>query len=131
MSVQFTWDDRYSVGIKELDEQHKRIFDLGNTIDDVGNLTQVKRTLLYLYKHTREHFDYEENLMRDAQYMKLDEHREIHNDLIENLNNLSQQIANDNFSIFEFKKVVYDWIIDHIMNHDRDFIDFYKSQNQK
>ena len=34
MTTQFVWDEKYSVGNEEIDEQHKSLFALGNQIPE-------------------------------------------------------------------------------------------------
>jgi hemerythrin len=66
MSVEFKWDGSYSVGDKLLDEQHRRIFNLGNEISNMDSVNS-KKVVMNLFKHTREHFDHEEELMQEVE----------------------------------------------------------------
>ncbi len=126
MSVEFKWDGSYSVGDKLLDEQHKRIFNLGNEISNMDSVNS-KKVVMNLFKHTREHFDHEEELMQEVEFPGFEEHRELHNDLIEKLGNIERQSPDNNHSnSYIFRKLVYDWIIDHIMNQNKIFFCYYK-----
>jgi len=129
MSVKFVWTDDYATGISELDNQHMKIFELGNNISDIDSKNQVKKAIMSLYQHTRTHFGFEEELMRKSGYPDWEKHKEGHDDLINELNKVGEKAANGNLSIQEFKKFVYCWIIDHIIYQDKLFIDYYKERN--
>ena len=127
MPIKFVWDNSYSVGNEVIDSQHRRLFDLGNEIQSI-QLSEVTRTIMNLYKHTRQHFDTEEQHMKAIGYPKLEQHRELHNGLISGLNNLIEKPINTNIGLEGLKKFVYNWIIDHILNHDKKYFEFYQEQ---
>jgi hemerythrin len=56
MGIQFIWDSSYSVGRDDIDDQHKRIFEMANSLPEVMDCETWKRSVMALYKHTREHF---------------------------------------------------------------------------
>lgn len=129
MSVIFTWEERYSVGVGEIDAQHKRMFELANSIDSRVSEDQIKRTVVDLYKYTREHFDSEETLMKGLNYSKYGDHVALHENLITLLNEKSARIYDSEEALFAFKKFVYDWLIDHILSKDIDFFDFVQKKS--
>jgi len=131
MSVEFKWNSSYLVGDKLLDEQHKRIFYLGNEISNMDSVS-MKKVVMDLFKHTREHFDHEEKLMQEVEFPGFEEHRELHNDLIEKLGNIELKSPNNNHcKAYIFRKLVYDWIIDHIMHQDKIFFNYYRQAKNK
>jgi hemerythrin len=81
-----------------------------------------------LHKHTSQYFDTEEQHMKAIGYPKLEQHRELHNGLITGLNNLIEKPINTNLGLEGLKKFVYNWIIDHILNHDKKYFEFYQEQ---
>jgi hemerythrin-like metal-binding protein len=91
-------------------------------------LPEVTRTIMGLYKHTRQHFDTEEQHMNAIGYQKLEQYRELHNGLISGLNDLIEKPINTNMGLEGLKKFVYNWIIDHILNHDKKYFEFYQEQ---
>ncbi len=128
MAVKFIWNDDYATGIVELDEQHKKILELGNKLSEEDGKNCLKKSIMDLYKYTRIHFEYEENLMRNAGYPDWEIHRKIHEELIDKLNTVGEKAAGESLSLDEFKRFVYIWIIDHVMYQDKKFTDFYKNQ---
>ena len=109
MSIQFTWDKIYSVGNPNLDEQHQRMFELANSLSEMTDEGHIKRTIWRMFKHVHEHFASEENMMKEIDYPQLAEHRELHNDLITKLSNISTHSFDSEQSIFQFRKFIYDW----------------------
>lgn len=73
-----TWDSRMSVGVDELDEQHKVLLDLTNQLHRgmANGLRRevLKEVLLSLSGYAELHFEREECLMRMHGYPDLEEH---------------------------------------------------------
>jgi len=124
MSIRFEWDDSFSVANEEIDQQHKRLFELANSIGDDLNQQRIKRIIMDLYKYIREHFSAEEQMMQKISYPKFEEHKKLHEDLITKLNTISAQSINDDESVSAFITFVYDWLTHHILNKDKDYMRF-------
>ena len=124
MSIIFKWDNSFSVANEEIDQQHKMLFDLANSIGDDLNQQRIKKNIIVLYKYTREHFAAEEQMMQRISYPKFEEHKELHKDLITKLDTISAQPFEDDESVYDFITFVYDWLTHHILNKDMDFMRF-------
>ncbi|MCP4670155.1 MAG: hemerythrin family protein [Desulfobacula sp.] len=124
MSIRFEWDDSFSVANEKIDQQHKMLFELANSIRDDLNQPGIKKIIMDLYQYTREHFTAEEQMMQRISYPKLEEHKELHGDLITKLNTLSAQSFEDDESVNNFITFVYDWLTHHILNRDMDYMRF-------
>jgi len=125
MPIKFVWDSSYTVENQIIDSQHRRLFDLGNDIQNVQP-SALRRVIMDLYKHTRQHFDTEEQHMKSIGYPKLEHHRELHNGLISGLNDLTGTPIDTAAALESFKKFVYNWIIDHILHHDKEYFEYYR-----
>jgi hemerythrin len=130
MKIKFIWKDVYSVGNEEIDHQHMQMFELANGISENIDSKEIHKIIMILYKHIMNHFSSEEEHMKKIGYPKLDEHRELHNDLINNLNDLSKKLSKVSQPVFQLKKFVYDWMIDHIMNHDNQYFEFSRNKTK-
>ena len=77
------WSDKYSVGVKKLDEQHQQIIGMLNRLvsapeaKDAGSET-ITDILTTMTRYALEHFKTEEKLMQAHGYPDLEEHREEH-----------------------------------------------------
>lgn len=83
--MQVAWDEKYSVGIAELDEQHKKLLDLINDLDliqsDVKTLDydkQIDNALTKIQNYTLLHFATEEVLMKMFEFEFYDSHKFSH-----------------------------------------------------
>ncbi len=76
---QIEWKDEYSVGIKELDEQHKELFRLINRLyqesESAGMITYAFDSL---ERYVNIHFRTEEKLLEKAAYADLKAHKIEH-----------------------------------------------------
>jgi len=126
LSVKFLWEDRYSVDNSKLDQQHQRLFDLGNEIQD-ASIKEAKKYIMELYKRTREHFNCEEDHMKEIGFPDVKHHRKMHDELITRLNEIAEKDFGTDESFNEFKMFLYDWLINHILNQDKKYFDFYKN----
>ena len=65
-----TWSDKFSVGVLELDEQHKKIIELINELDVNMNLSprseKLHNILGRIIIYAQKHLDFEESLLRDG-----------------------------------------------------------------
>ncbi len=119
------WDDRYSVGIPEIDSDHRRLIDLMNdlfvmcVVDQDGEETRV--LLDRLIDATLTHFAHEEGFMRKRGYPNFEQHRAEHRILIAEIETLrtdwmKRQKAEAAMSILNFLR---EWLINHIEAEDR------------
>ena len=124
MSIQFVWDDKYSVGNPEIDKEHMEMFNLGNQHPEISNENDIKPVIMRLYKYVRIHFTHEEEMMKAIGFPLLEEHADLHGDLISQLNKISSQPVDTDEAVWNFKKFIYDWLINHIMNEDNKYFEF-------
>ncbi len=123
----FAWKEEYALGNGAIDEQHKRLFELGSEIHD---LLKQKRSedkyddLMGLIKgladYTVYHFDFEEGMLEAAGYPNLADHQEEHRKFVEKLDELSTQDLEvfQNKVAFEMLGFVANWIERHILDTD-------------
>lgn len=116
----FIWLDDYEIGHPMVDKQHQYLFDLANNIVEAKSKSEVIKYIMLLYKYTREHFRDEELLMKDIQYPDYQIHIQIHNVLLNKVNDLSKKIAQDKLAEDEIKVFMEDWLLDHILKKDGD-----------
>ncbi|MDR2637438.1 MAG: bacteriohemerythrin [Zoogloeaceae bacterium] len=135
MSKNFVWSDDYSVGIDEIDEQHKTLFHLINQLHEAileKKGSTACRTILHeLVEYTRVHFALEQTLMRVGNYPKYEEHCKLHKDLVEEVEALQHKIASGHAAIsFELLQFLRNWLTKHILEEDMKYGAFFKTSNQ-
>jgi len=119
------WKDEYSVGVAELDDQHKGVIDLFTVIDTAienrEGWSDVFFKLEKLREHARFHFALEESLMRMHGYPKQAEHVELHKHFLDKLDQLqmttlSRQVTMNTINYLR------DWYTEHMKTQDQDFV---------
>ncbi len=119
------WKEQYSVGNRELDEQHKRIIEIINQMSSElaknhADEHQIFITIIdQLLDYTQYHFTTEELLMRESAFTGLSSHIKVHTSLVENLLLKKERIVKKEF-ITAMEMVVFleEWLIDHILGED-------------
>jgi hemerythrin len=118
------WSNQLSVGIEEIDEQHKVLAGMVNEMHDAIQQRQaqavVRGILDRLASYTQTHFVVEESLMRILNYPNYEAHKQEHDNLIEQIKELQGRLnagsASINFELMHFLKV---WLTKHIMESDK------------
>ncbi|MBS1209071.1 MAG: hemerythrin-like metal-binding protein [Proteobacteria bacterium] len=124
--ILFQWSDEYSVGVEEIDEQHKALVDLLNNLHQAiheRHGTEVSRQILDdLAEYTRVHFAVEESLMRISSYPDFDNHKKIHTALIQQVIELQAKLDSGTAKIsFELLHFLKQWLMHHIVESDKLF----------
>lgn len=90
------WRSQMSVGNRIIDDQHKYLICLMNTIElalrDNKNKDILKTAIDQLFEYTEYHFDQEERIQQRMKFPKALEHKEEHKKILNDLNSIKQQI---------------------------------------
>jgi hemerythrin len=129
--IGFRWDASFSVEIKEVDEQHKKLISLLNGLFEAMQAGQGKsvltETLDELVDYTKYHFGTEEALMTQYNYPAYLAHKRQHIALAKKA--LELKSKNDRgeavitVSVMNF---LVDWLKDHIKNSDKKYTELFK-----
>lgn len=120
------WSDELSVGIQEIDEQHKVLVGLLNDLHEAiherhGRETSIE-ILQKLIDYTRIHFAVEESLMRLFEYPGYEEHKQQHEHLFEEILEFQKRVLNEGHSIsFQLLHFLRMWLTRHILESDMDY----------
>lgn len=124
------WNDEYSIGIVEIDEQHKKLFELSEILNEATEINEIKDILLFLEEYMQFHFNTEESMMRKYNYELIEEHKKLHDDLKEKVTGYIELYFLGNYSfIEELEQVVQEWIYEHILEEDRKYKEFFKNKH--
>ena len=130
MSNFVEWTDALSVGIEEIDEQHKVLVEMVNKMHEAIHQRHgsdvVIGILNDLAEYTRIHFAVEESLMRILNYPGYDAHKEVHEELLHTVEDLQEKVATGKKSIgFELMHFLKTWLTKHIMEEDMQYSGFF------
>jgi hemerythrin len=129
----FEWNDAYSVKVPLIDEQHKKLFVIGQKVYNLveerkgyDNYDRVLEAINELYDYTRYHFAEEEKLLRKYGYEDLDNHLQKHDEFLQHLDSLDiEEIdLHQDEAINGLLKFIASWIFKHINNVDFEYSDF-------
>lgn len=121
-----TWEDSYSVGVKEIDGQHQkmfgiinRLYDSMNAAKDTENLPQILKELV---DYATFHFSTEEKYFVKFNYEDSAEHINFHHMYSGRVDHFIKDYEVQNsllsFEILDFLK---DWWINHINGEDKKY----------
>jgi len=125
-SVVFPWLEKYSVGVPQIDAQHKGLIELINNLHAAMGAGTGKNTvgkiLDDLVRYTKVHFSYEENWIRQKGYSKSMAHQEIHKKLTAQVVDLCEKHRSGQLMLtVEVMLFLKSWLADHIMGHDHQY----------
>lgn len=117
------WLPKYSVGNKEMDEQHQALFMMINEFFHHDDKQAVIELFNKLTAYVKEHFTAEENLLRQINYPETAEHIKKHVDLTDKFHLLEQKLEED-YNLDLHRKIstfLYGWLTTHILKSDMDY----------
>jgi len=122
-----TWGPMFSVGVKEIDDQHKTLIDLANRLNDQmtsgkGGKEVLDKIFNELVAYTVSHFAMEERLMAKHSYSASDAHKDAHKKLVATVADLKKKHEQgENVLTSQVMTFLRDWLTKHILNTDRAF----------
>jgi hemerythrin len=131
-----SWDDSYSVGIKSIDDDHKKLIHLINNlqtaIDYKTDAKFEKQTLSEVIDYTKYHFNREEGLMEDNGYPDFIPHKATHGNMIDKVNELVKAYEEgEEGAIESLLMYLKSWLIKHINGTDQEYSEFLISKGVK
>jgi hemerythrin-like metal-binding protein len=131
------WTEELSVGIESIDEQHKKLVNMINALND-AMLTNSSHELLGkifagLAAYTQKHFAYEENMFAEYGYTDSEEHKRQHNELIAQVVELKEQFIENPQGTMSGDLMLFlkRWLTNHIMRTDKEYAEFLISKGVK
>jgi hemerythrin len=121
------WSDNMSVGVKEMDDDHKLVIDVVSSLyaSRKGNPPEVVRQIFSSMRlHVIEHFRREEDILKNVMFDKIEEHIEVHNAFIERLTVLEDLMNSEESFVLsdDILNSVARWLFNHIMTEDKDYV---------
>ncbi|MCX6757105.1 MAG: bacteriohemerythrin [Candidatus Nomurabacteria bacterium] len=130
------WEEKYSVGVEELDDQHKRMFatinklmeiiNSGKTEEDLGSIIES------LINYKIFHFATEEKYFKEFNYEGAEEHIQKHQEFNTKLISLKEKYPTYTIEFaFDLVNFLEDWLIGHLMITDRKYIECFHEHGLK
>jgi hemerythrin len=129
--MKIEWRDSFKIGDDEIDAQHQYLFELTNKLVVTDDVAALKLLVMQLYRHSREHFEYEEALMHKLQFPDCKAHTDYHNRLLSRLNDISAAIGKGEVDKRAIQILMRDWAMRHVPHDDLPLAAYVAAQGKK
>lgn len=123
--MQLQWNETYATGNAEIDTQHQQIFaylnDLDNKIQQPLSKKWAEEFIATLTHFIRNHFYFEEMMMRKKECAVADKNKAQHIKLLAALARTQQQLKQDNYdaeSLARLQTFLGHWFMHHTLHID-------------
>ncbi len=121
-----SWSDELSVGIEEIDNQHKQFVAMINELHTAmksGHATTIlPQILTKLSNYAVFHFSHEEKVMQSYNYLDLRNHRTLHDQFTKQIKKLFDDLSSGKVLLsIEVMNSLKDWLVTHIMVQDKKY----------
>lgn len=118
------WSAQYSVGIKKIDQEHKKLIDILNRLNTSVQEKKADKSICSiideLIDYTEYHFETEESLLEKHNYPDLDAHKAEHRKFTRNILEFKQQFSQmKEYAGQQVLDYLKNWLINHILASDK------------
>jgi len=123
------WKDEYLIGVPEIDEQHKRLFEIAEKAYDVlqddyiiDKYDGIVQIIDELKDYAVYHFRSEEEYLTKINYKKFFSQKVAHDSFIEKINNIDYEKLDEDQDkyLIEIVDFILNWIVNHIIKQDKE-----------
>ncbi len=130
------WDDKYSVGISIIDDEHKEFIAIINKAiaikENNDNPEGVREVLREITIYVLAHFKTEEAHMIKFNYPEYQYHKEEHKDFTMKIIAYLDSVISGNYQIASaLLEHLNSWLVNHIQGTDKKYVDCFKENGLK
>jgi hemerythrin len=130
------WNEKYSVGVLEIDNQHKIMFAILNGLVDLVGTTPTKEKIRgvigQLLEYKKFHFKTEEEYFKQFNYERTEEHIAAHNTFNLKLEEFQAHDGEDALALaFDVIDYLEDWFVEHLLTADQGYVECFKAHGLK
>lgn len=121
------WSDSLSIGVPEIDEQHKELVRRVNafyaTLRTESSKAETLKMLDFLASYVVTHFRDEEAIQVRTNYPNYADHKQIHADFIKSVGEMRDDISKNGITSISSSVIAMtlsNWLVNHIGQQDRD-----------
>jgi hemerythrin len=120
------WENKYSVGVAEIDAQHQKWFGILNRLHEAmlaGNAQDLQRSILTeMVAYTRTHFLQEELMLKTRGYPMLAAHSVLHVDFAKKVQDIETKLqAGGSVLTIDIMEFLKQWLAKHILTQDTQY----------
>jgi hemerythrin-like metal-binding protein len=122
------WKDEYNLGIVSIDEQHKKLIGIINTLakDIAQGLTHadINSTIVRMEQYVKDHFQYEEGYFALCKYEATPEHIAEHRIFLEKTEEFRKRAETEDPTLsIEILGYLEDWFLHHVQVVDKQYVE--------
>ncbi len=121
-----SWENKYSVGVAEMDAQHQKWIGILNRLHEAmlaGKAQELQRSILSeIVAYTRTHFLQEELMLKTKGYPMLAPHRMLHLDFARQVRDIETKLqAGRSVLTIDIMEFLKQWLAKHILTEDTQY----------
>ncbi|UCG77722.1 MAG: hemerythrin family protein [Nitrospirota bacterium] len=128
--MEIEWDDSLSIGIDEIDNQHKKLVSkINELMHAMGKgpdkaREEILDTIIFLEDYMQVHFSSEEDYMINSKYPDYKEHIKEHDQFVSDIEKMKEKVISHNKPTYlglqtEIGHMLYSWVTNHIAKLDK------------
>lgn len=122
--LKVVWSSKFESGHEGIDAQHKELFDDSNEIFEsilsIKTKEEQLESLMKIMDDLKEHFDYEEEVLREIGYPEVNYHAVSHMNLINSSKLFIEKFEKEEVEVIEVLNfLIFEVIADHLYRQDR------------
>jgi len=128
------WTLDLSVGYEMIDHQHRELFARTSRLFEAmrnGNAsTEIASTVEFLESYVVEHFNDEQDLMRNNQYPEYPAHCALHDEFVTSLQGFKDELQTDSLDKVAAQIMLHlgQWLLSHVAGADKELGNYLKSR---
>lgn len=126
------WSDEYNIGFKIIDEQHKEFVNILNSSYEAIKSGEMEKSFAKVISelggYAKLHFETEEKYFSDFSYEDAEKHKKIHREFSNKINELKDRLEKENdIKLFvEIVDILENWLLDHLNDVDKKYVECFK-----
>ena len=129
------WTQAYSVGVPELDQQHKVLFDIINRVavldGSADSSERLHEILIALFDYFESHCKSEESYMQMISYPGFDGQKAQHEEFLNKLDAISTKALDHKLDSVELYYFLRGWLIEHVMESDQQYRRYFEESHSR
>jgi len=130
------WDDSFSVNVREIDEQHEKLFDLINSLYEAMKKGQSKEILPKiideLFHYVEKHFSTEEKYFDRFNYPESESHKIEHYNFLKKVSEFKKSYEEGQKGLtIDIITFLQEWLVRHIKVVDKKYSAFFNENGLK
>jgi len=131
----FVWTEQLNTGIEVIDQQHRRIVEYINQLEDARSGGHPRAEIFYiineLVDYTVSHFAFEESMQEEAGYPFAKSHKKVHETFAQRVSEYQARFNAGEDVTKALSSLLVTWLFNHIKRDDVDYVESVQENLQR